>query len=117
MTAVGFTTARESDYRVHVGVAKEKVKPLLAVSADSRDSVERIRRTPSDESASRNFADGVRKIRSHERSVQTDALWADWKTKVARYDYVSRFVVSRCSATLVAGFDRPEAVRKLIFIS
>ena len=46
----------------------------MVVSADSRDSVERIRQTPSDESTSRNFADDVCKIRSHERSVHTDAL-------------------------------------------
>lgn len=59
MTAVGFTTARESDYRVRGGSAKEKAKPLLVVSAESRDSVERIRQTPSDESASRSFAEAV----------------------------------------------------------
>jgi hypothetical protein len=117
MTTAVFTTAQESDCRFTGGIAKEKVKPLLVASKDSRDSVERIRQTPSDESASRNFADGVCKIRSHERSVHTDALWADWKTKVARYDYVSRFVLSRCSATFVAGIDRPEAVGKLISIS
>ena len=72
MTAVGFTTAQESNCRVHGGIAKEKVKPLLVVSADSRDSVERIRQTPSDESATRNFADGICKIRSQKRSVRTD---------------------------------------------
>ena len=73
MTAVGFTTARESDYRVHGGIAKEKVKPLLAVSADSRDSVERIRQTPSGESASRDIADGVCEIRSQNDSC----IWID----------------------------------------
>jgi hypothetical protein len=40
------------------------VELLLAVSADSLDSVERIRQTPSGESASRNFAVGVCKIRA-----------------------------------------------------
>lgn len=59
MTAVGFTTAQESDCWVHGGIAKAKVKPLLAVSADSRDSVERIRQTPSGGSARRSFADEV----------------------------------------------------------
>jgi hypothetical protein len=34
-------------------IAKEKGKPVSVVSADSRDSVERIRQTPSDKSASR----------------------------------------------------------------
>jgi hypothetical protein len=38
-------------------VAKERVKLLLVVSANSLDSVERIRQTPSGESASRDFAD------------------------------------------------------------
>jgi hypothetical protein len=55
-------------------IAKERLKPLLVVSADSRDSVERIRQTPYDDSASRNFVDRVCKIRSHERFVRTDAL-------------------------------------------
>lgn len=59
MTAVGFTTAQTSDCRVHGVVAKEKVKLLLVVSANSRDSVERIRQTPSDESVSRSFAEAV----------------------------------------------------------
>ena len=59
MTAVGFTTAQESDCRVFRSIAKENAKFLLVVSADSRDSVERIRQTPSDESASRDFADVV----------------------------------------------------------
>lgn len=59
MTAVGFTTAQESDCRVNRVVAKKKLKPLFVASADSRDRVERIRQTPSDESVSRNFAEVV----------------------------------------------------------
>jgi hypothetical protein len=60
MTAVGFTTAHKHPI---VGftevVAKEKVKLLLVVSANSLDSVERIRQTPSDESVSRSLAEVV----------------------------------------------------------
>jgi len=59
MTGVGFDTAQESDFGSTGVIAKEKVKLVLVVSADSRDSVERIRQTLSDESASRNFADVV----------------------------------------------------------
>ena len=59
MTAVGFPSAQESDCRVSRGVAKEKLKPLLVVSANSLDAVERIRQTPSDESVSRSFAEVV----------------------------------------------------------
>jgi hypothetical protein len=56
MTGVGFTTAKSPIVGFAGVIAKEKVKPLLVVSADSRDSVERIRQTPSDESASCSFA-------------------------------------------------------------
>ena len=41
------------------GVAKEKVKLLLVVSANSLDSVERSRQTPSDEAVSLIFAEVV----------------------------------------------------------
>jgi hypothetical protein len=57
MTSAGLLTAQKSDCLDHGGTVKEKIQPLLGVSADSRDSVERIRQTPSDESTCRNFAD------------------------------------------------------------
>lgn len=59
MTAVGFTTAQTSDCRVHGGRCEREVKLLLVVSANSLDSVERIRQTPSDESVSRSLGDVV----------------------------------------------------------
>ena len=74
MTAVGLLLPKNPIVGFTGGHCEREVKPLLVVSADSRDSVERIRQTPSDESASRDFADCVCKIRSHERSVHTDAL-------------------------------------------
>lgn len=59
MTAVGLLLPKNPIVGFTGGIAKEKVKPLLIVSADSRDSVERIRQAPSDESVSRSFADVV----------------------------------------------------------
>jgi hypothetical protein len=81
------------------------VKPLLVVSADSRDSVERIRQTPSDESASRNFADGVCKIRSHERSVHTDALGNGEAQGLALHRRVSG-AVDQNSRCIREGFEK-----------
>jgi hypothetical protein len=49
MTAVWFLLPKNPIVGFAGGIAKEK-KLLLLVSADSRDSVERIRQTPSDES-------------------------------------------------------------------
>jgi hypothetical protein len=66
MTAVGLLLPKNAIVGFTGGIAKEKLIHLLVVSANSRDSVERIRQSPSGESASRNFADGVCKIRSHE---------------------------------------------------
>ena len=51
MTAVGLLLPKNPVVRFTGGIAKEKVKPLLVVSADSHDSVERIRQIPSGESA------------------------------------------------------------------
>jgi hypothetical protein len=60
ITAVGFTAAHKHPIVGFTGVvAKENVKLLLVVSTNSLDSVERIRQTPSDESARGNFADVV----------------------------------------------------------
>ena len=59
MTAVGLLLPKNPIVGFTGGIAKEKLIHLLVVSANSRDSVERIRQTPSDESASRKFADMI----------------------------------------------------------